>query len=245
MDIEPVTPNRSPMHSLDGNPVPEQDFVHPTGKGFWHWLHSNTIGCKDKAGNYHGLCKRARSSHLVTFFQGTHISLEDLDTAVATISFINAIVVTIPFGIMTSLDDQFWVYLEDVLDSCSSNSVVAKWKMSMEDVYNQYSVALVWVIYSTIGVLCGAVLYYLLRPKKSASEGIVRKWWIQGGRVGMILMLVFTVASIVSLLVLSAWLLSYYTVPGNYICNYYNASSYTVGYIVVSFCLVVGFLVML
>jgi len=95
------------------------------GEAAYRWVRSQVYGWKkDENGEYHGIWKRYHLSSLRKLIEGEDLSIPDLDSAVGTIAFMNAIVITIPYGIMTALSPDFFASLDAALTACPSNSVL-------------------------------------------------------------------------------------------------------------------------
>jgi hypothetical protein len=65
-------------------------------------------------------------------------------------------------------------------------------------------------------MLVMALVYYMLRPTKDAK---FRVWW-KRARFGLFLMLLGTVAAVVSLISASTWLFGWYTIRTGEYCDY-------------------------
>jgi len=73
------------------------------------------------------------------------------------------------------------------------------------------------------------------------------KWWRQGGRIVMCTMICFTIVSIVTLLLISFWLMKYYTIPftSDYLCAKFNQTKTTGGYTIVILLLLISIWLMI
>lgn len=88
---------------------------------------------------------------------GIDLDIGVVDNYVNTFSLVNALVLTIPFGVIGSYDTSFWQgYLAQMSEyNCGDN---------FTDSYNGFVSAIINVVYCSIGALVVAVFYYIFRP---------------------------------------------------------------------------------
>jgi hypothetical protein len=149
--------------SIDKEEVPNKPNILVSGI---LWLADrivkNVTGCvKDKNGEYHGITKRYMKSSLRNLIIGENLKLGELDGTVATISFMNAIILTIPYQLMGNISIEFLDTLHQIIKGCPNSSMLKQY--NFQDIYNFYAVNMVFCIYSSIGVLCACFLYYFQR----------------------------------------------------------------------------------
>jgi hypothetical protein len=133
--------------------------------------------------------------------------------------------------------------LEDLIASCPDGTPGHEYNFGRE--YGHYRFTMSLLLYATMGCLTASVLYYIEKPKKSASKEHIQKWWRRGGRVVFVMMLVSTAVSIWALLYQSNWLLQFYTIATSDFCDDTNNIYYSVGYFTTLFSFVVCFYLML
>lgn len=178
---------------------------------------------------------RWKDNQLRDMFVGKEVTCEDIDTVVNTLTLVCALILTIPYGVMTSADHSYWDNIELTLSECEST------KFTYEQDFRLFSGGFNTIIYSNIAVLIMAVLYYLLRPK---DEVKFRKWW-KYARYVIMMMMLGTVCSIVCLVIASAWLFSWYIIPNSKLCTYSAKTDVIAGIVVIVFCAAVSFFCML
>lgn len=166
---------------------------------------------------------------------GKTVCTEEIDTVVNTLTLVCALILTIPYGVMTAASPDYWDYVESTLAACP----VQLYTYAQN--YSLFSGAFNTVVYSNISVLIMAVLYYLLRPK---DDDKFRKWW-KSARYVVIMMMLGTLCSVTCLVIVSAWLFSWYLVPTSKYCTYSAKSSEMAGVAVIVSSAVFSLLVML
>ena len=65
---------------------------------------------------------RLASSSLVKFFSGVDLSSDDVDTTVNTFTLVNALLLTIPFGLISGLNFSYWDALQTILLTCAAEN---------------------------------------------------------------------------------------------------------------------------
>jgi hypothetical protein len=156
------------------------------------------------------LWQRLQDNTLKDMFIGKDITSGDVDNVVNTLTLMNALILTIPYGIMSSAGYDYWDWVENTLAACP------KTIYSVPQDFRQFGNAFNSVIYSTISVLLCAMAYYLLRPK---ADKKFRKWW-KFARYVILIMLLGTSTSCVSLVACSTWMFSWYMIPTSKLCTY-------------------------
>jgi predicted membrane channel-forming protein YqfA (hemolysin III family) len=156
-------------------------------------------------------------------FVGEDVTCEEVDNVVNTVTLMNALILTVPYGIMTAANFEYWDWVESTLDACPST------KFSYHQDFRTFSSTFNAAVYSTICVLIMAMFYYLLRPKDDTK---FRHWW-KSTRYVVILMLIGTITAVVSLVAVSNWLFSWYMIPTSKLCTYSATSQNIVGIIMI------------
>ena len=165
------------------------------------------------------LYERINDNNLRDMFVGKDVVSEDVDSVVATLTLMNALIITIPYGLMGNLSKDFWDWVQTTLDACPTTKF--KYSASFESFKNAFSS----VIYSSIACLVMAMLYYLLRPKQ---VGKFRAWW-KTARYVVIFLLCGTVTAVVSLIAISCWMFAWYVIPSNEYCDYSSQNQNIIG----------------
>ncbi len=179
--------------------------------------------------------ERIKDNTLRDMFIGHEVTSDDIDNVVSTLTLMNALILTIPYGIMSSADNQYWDWMEDTLKAC------VKTKFKYADNFVLFSDSFNAVVYCTIADLLIAMVYYLLRPK---SDKKFRAWW-KSARYVILMLLSGTAISVISLVAVSAWLFSWYMIPTSKLCTYSAASQTTTGVIVISVVFLLSIFLML
>ena len=181
------------------------------------------------------LIQRWSDNQLRDMFVGKLVTADDIDTVVNTLTLVCALILTIPYGVMTAADPDYWQSVREVLAACPVQ------KFTYEEDFQLFSGGFNTVVYSNICVLIMAVMYYLLRPKDDTK---FRKWW-KSARYVIIMMMMGTVCSIVCLVIISTWLFSWYLIPWSKWCTYSAKSSTISGVAAIVCCAFTGLYFML
>jgi hypothetical protein len=204
------------------------------------WLWNQVTGWrKDVNGEFHGVWKRLFNAEFLKLWHGLDLDMKEIDEAVGTIVFTNAIILTVPFAMSFSLTNSRLNSLESLINSCPVGSPGSSYNYGR--VYGHFRFALAIMMYCTMGCLCTSVLYYIQKPKGSATITHLGKWWRKGGRIVFVAMLLSTTVTILSLFYLSAWLMQYIVVNDNDFCSDLNRDYFTTGYALVGVNIIVSF----
>lgn len=179
--------------------------------------------------------ERIKDNTLRDMFVGKDITSEDIDTVVNTLTLMNALILTIPYGLMASADHEYWDWVKETLAACPDTD------FTYARAFSTFSASFNAVVFSTISVLVMAMVYYLLRPKNDAK---FQKWW-KHARYVVFVMLFGTIVSCVSLIAVSSWLFSWYIVPTSEYCTYSAQTGSAVGITVIVACLLISMYLML
>lgn len=146
--------------------------------------------------SFRGFLVRTKRSRLFSmfFYKNDDVSVEEVDLIVNTITLVNALILTVPFGIMTSLTtssmDEFKSNVLQCLveeETSTKKGLRLKTQSDVEGVIKeQYS----WMTKSTLVSvylplisLILAVLYYVVRPSKGNKDEENKEfseWWKRG-----------------------------------------------------------------
>jgi hypothetical protein len=176
--------------------------------------------------------ERLKHNNLAEMFIGRRIGYEEVDSVVNTLTLMDALILTIPYGLMSSADMSYWDNVEEVLNNCYA-TVGSKFRM--QDDFLLFKNSCNAVIFSSMASLLMAVVYYLLRPKGAAFQ----VWW-KRARYVIIMILIGTISAVVSLVAVSLWLFAWYIIPTSRFCNYSSQQANIVGIVVMSFCFIVS-----
>ena len=124
-----------------------------------------TIPCVGKI-----IAEKYSKSKLVGFVEGRGVSCEDVDTLVNSITLVNALILTIPPSIITSMgyNSGTWDSLEDAIaDKCNVEGSELLWYNS---VYTPMWKCLVSSLICCVFGLVIAIAYYILRPTQKDSD---------------------------------------------------------------------------
>jgi hypothetical protein len=181
------------------------------------------------------LWERIMDNTLKDMFIGKDVTAEDVDNIVNTLTLMNALILTIPYGIMASAGYDYWDWVEETLAACEVT------EYTYEQNFNIFGTAFYGVVYCTIAVLLMAMVYYLLRPR---TDKKFRKWW-KFARYVILMMLLGTIISCVGLVGITAWLFSWYMIPTSKFCTYSAQGNSIVGIIFIGVSFLIACFLML
>jgi hypothetical protein len=181
------------------------------------------------------LVQRLMDNNLRAMFVGHEIVGEEVDNVVNTLTLMNALILTIPYSLMSNMNYDYWDQVIISLDNCSER--VATFESDFAIFKNSFNA----VVYSAMASLIMSLIYYLLKPKNLAK---FRKWWKQA-RYVIIMMLCGTVCSVVSLVAVSCWLFAWYNLPSDQLCEYNSQTNNIVGIAVLIFTSAITFYLMI
>ena len=157
---------------------------------------------------------RKKHSSVVKFLDGNGMTADTVDTAVGTFTLVNALLLTIPFGLVGSLGNNYWDWLEATMASCPLGGNLDG--NTFHDIYQAIYSQLCGTVYTSISCLLLACFYYLLRPKEDAD---FTRWWNRGIYV-VAMILVGTLIAVIIALTLAGFLITglWYVTPTSYKC---------------------------
>jgi hypothetical protein len=166
------------------------------------------------------LLHRWERSKLRKFYELNDVDSKDIDDAINTVAVLNGLILTIPFGLMSLLGQQFWDWFQSTLETCSRN---IPWIGYYDLVVN----ALYATVYSSLIILTLATLYYLLKPDLLTPEDqkIFKEEWWPRAKWFSVIILICTVISIVSLLCLFNLLMEIYVQSTNHLCTQFDSGA--------------------
>jgi hypothetical protein len=176
----------------------KRDYVEPTGSklslSYWR--------------------ARYRVSKIQSYLHTEDTDVDDIDAAVNTLAIVSALLVTVPFGVVTSFDHTYWDWLESV--PCASTVQ----KMGGVSYFHFYQTNFIKQIYlslfaSILGVGLTA-FYYMLRP---SDTELFRFWWKRGRYVVMVMFLCAFITTIMTMS-MAGWVLNgWYVVSTKGFCD--------------------------
>jgi len=158
----------------------------------------------------------------------------DYDSPVNALALICALLLTVPFGLITVLNGSFYQNLEAVMKTCPNQ--VTKSGDSYNDYYARSIQNIGNIVYAC---LCGLILssmYYIFKPQPSTEQN-------DNGRIKL-KCLIFglascTVAAIVGVMDITSYMVQMFMIQNNAICNYDSSYVWVTGMLfVIGSCLV-------
>ncbi len=157
------------------------------------------------------------NSKLYEFYHGTCL-VEDVDVSMNTAIFINGILMSIPFGLSTSMSYDYWDWLNASVYKCFSDILSDDEKVHflryMElEIKSSLSASL---FSATIGVLL-SIIYFLFRPR-----GVLFHSWFKRAKYSITLIFMISAFSIISVFICAAMNIRYYNQSSVSICHELN-----------------------
>jgi len=142
---------------------------------------------------------------------------------------VDALILTIPYSIITNIPFDFWDTLEAQYALCADES--HKFYQTFTDMNNSLSTC----VYSTVLAMALSCFYYLLRP---TNDGVFKKWWTRGKYV-VVACFALTVAGVTSVLRVFMNFIYYFSIPTEGLCedrynNFANYSAYVGAAVIIS-----------
>lgn len=173
---------------------------------------------------------RFQRSNMKKMLNGADLRVEESDDAVNVLSLVNALVLTVPFSIISTLNNDFWQGFFSIdFGGCDVET------RSHDLIYRNTIDYIYGCAYSAMTSLIIAIIYYFLRPKGKYFH----EWWSRG-RWSLLLIFVGTAASIVSLLVLFGYVAGIVALPYDRYCHYsvINGTRYQIAVSILGICVV-------
>ncbi len=180
---------------------------------------------------------RYNRSNIKKMIKGRNLTVEESDEAVNVLSLVNALILTVPFGLICNLNNVLWETAKAVdWGDCAANN------NTPEERYRNVMNCMYSCAYSSMISLIIAMLYYFLRPKGKYFH----EWWFRG-RWCLLMVFFGTVVSIVALLTLFGSIAGIVALPyDGDTCNYLteNDGRYATAVSFLGICLVLSFVLM-
>lgn len=159
----------------------------------------------------------ASGSNIYNFFCGGVESIDDgesMEGAVNAMALVNALLLTIPYGVIGIVSQDFFDSLESNFNSCpdEQTSDGQVFKSAKERLIN----SIAGTLYACLCGLIMATFYYLFRPPRSFSRSDYAK---RKDKVLLCLMFFSTASSIVCAMNVATLLISYFTVQSSDFCD--------------------------
>lgn len=191
---------------------------------------------------YKNMAAYIRKSTLYTFWEGTSIGSDEIDSAMETFTIVNAVILEIPFNVIGNMNHAFWDWLEISLGGCSDASGI----YTQVAAYMQNSMYV--VVYSSISGIMIAILYFMLRPTDVAKFAM---WW-KRGRWVVLLNILYTLTSILAVVTVFSLISEAYVNSSANICSTYSGSMgplnfpvpYIIAFVIFSIAVAVVFVMM-
>lgn len=162
------------------------------------------------------LSKRFERSSISRFATGNDLMPEDAEAAVNVFILVNALFISIPFGVLSSLGSDFWNNMKKTMESCEVFT-----KEQINDTMNRNFLSLFNLIfggaYSSLICITMAAFFYIMRPKDKFH---FHQWW-KRARYVVFLLFLGTIVTGAAVMTLLFWLMApdvFYTYDSRF-CN--------------------------
>ena len=141
---------------------------------------------------------RWKISNYRKFYSGEGLEVDEADSVINALALINALVLTIPFGLVTSLDMDYFDNVQALIETCDTG-------VDWNDIQlNMIAPLYVSVVCSTLALVI-STLYYFLRSKQYFYH-----WWKSRGKWSVVATTMFTIIAVLTTLTLFATLMGWY-----------------------------------
>lgn len=157
-------------------------------------------------------CAWLSHTNLGKFYSGSDLTVGDADAAVNTLGVVAALLLTVPFSLIGSLNNGFWDGLQQALAACGHTTEFTA-RIVFDTVYQPLNA----LMYFSMGTILLATLYYVLRPtakEEKERDELFRLWW-RRGRIAFLVMISFVISAVVcaftvyNVLVPGQWLVGF------------------------------------
>eukprot|EP00744_Colponema_vietnamica_P012461 GILI01017487.1.p1 GENE.GILI01017487.1~~GILI01017487.1.p1 ORF type:complete len:197 (-),score=3.54 GILI01017487.1:83-673(-) len=160
---------------------------------------------QNENGKSRNRCVRCLTSNSFTrLFRGAPPSEDLMDESVNALALICALLLTIPFGIMPSLNFAYWEKIGELSKDCP--------KYDYTHARGIFIFVLGWSVYLNVSGIVLVTFYYVLKPK------YFDKWFRSRGKYLLTLLILVTLASLIVLILLFGNLFAYYNVDYKNYC---------------------------
>lgn len=179
-------------------------------------------------------------SRILTFFAMQSHIIEDPDTGIGAMVLVCALILTIPFGAFSYLNDSFLTALQKSLKQCENEKSYSG--QTFENIRSLINKSLSACIFCSLMGLILSSVYYVFKPLPGKD---LDTWCRNQGRILIASLFIVTALDIAGLMALGYCLLGYSSVQLVNICTYDVGAVYTSGVygVVVSFVVAVACMV--
>ena len=172
-----------------------------------------------------------KSRILTFFFSGSHV-IEDPDSGIAAMSLVCALILTIPFGCFSFLNDDYFSSLKTSLQLCAGGTSFSGQTFDMIHTFIMRSVS-ACLFFSIMGLIISSI-YYVFKPIPGSDLKI---WCENQGRYLVGSLFIITALDVVGLMALGHCLMEYSAISIDSVCTFNVAPLFTPGIygVVVSF----------
>lgn len=157
-------------------------------------------------GTWAGYLKsRWHHSNVRGYYSGEGLDVEEADSVMNAMALVNALILTIPYGIVSSLNSEYWDWMQVAIQDCEK----MEWGYMQTNLITPLYVA----VSASILSLIITVMYYFLRSKKHFAL-----WWKHRGKWSVAVTMVATITSVITILTLFATLMGWYAAATNRLC---------------------------
>lgn len=193
------------------------DVIAPIGisKDLWDALsHEEKVLILPKLKNLESMGHKSR---VIRFFHGDGGT--DPEPAINAMALICALVLSVPYSVLMTIDSNFLESLKAAFEQCEINNFDTAHRLFLENCSG--------AIYSCIIGLSMASLYYMFKPQKSE----LISWMRVKGKVLVCLILICTITAIVTAMNLAGLLIPYYStiLDEEYFCDQTTAEYWLTG----------------
>lgn len=179
-------------------------------------------------------------SNVLKFFM--HFESDDFnfDGGVSAMALICALLLTIPFGLLSFLNDSFWTSTGKKIDACGG-SILSTGEYGLADYQYEIVHNLVCVIYASMSGLILSTFYYLFKPSKSIK---ITPSLMKRERILVLLLFVCCCSSVVGIMDITADMIIISVNPAEQFCSNPFSYSWQVGVAFLAFSFVAGLALM-
>ena len=140
--------------------------------------------------------------------------VEDIDSAVNTLAIVSALLVTVPFSVVTAFDYEYWDWLQNV--PCA-DTIPDMNGQSYDHYYLTQVIQQLWLsLFSSILGIGLTVFYYMLRP---GDPQLFKIWWPRG-RWAVFAIFVSAFIAVMITLTMAGWILNgWYVLSTDTFCD--------------------------
>jgi hypothetical protein len=157
-------------------------------------------------------------SMVAKFFLDFEADDFDYESGVNSFALINALALTIPFGVLSSVNNSVWTEIQDALLACPDDSTAVRvYNMTQNENYNWLRTSFgnnaAAACYGSLLGLTLVLCFFLFKPKERTQ------WARKKMRIFMFLLFICTASAVVGCLCLFNNLQMYITVSDSDLCN--------------------------